>query len=325
LSQGRAPDLPDPRDGALTDRSTAEFRAQVVRVIMHQAQRASKSYVGLGILLFLIALALFAVVCYNVYHDTQSTQLAKLIEAYGKLSDSLDRHPNADNDFKVSAVALSSMAPLVTWALLCVSGIFLVRLGFRLLQRRVVQEALSELGPLQAVLAGIPPRKPFLQVTDQSLSQAQRSFSTRLMLSVVLFWVGLILVLFTVAYGLLSGMTSIPKWLTAGVLGGGSFLSFIFGAVLNQQSVLRATLQEITSRELSLARYAQRAELVDALLAVLSRSEPAKWDLSMIRSILAFDELHQEPPVKAENAVGGAGDTTVSNPTSNSPMGAGKA
>jgi hypothetical protein len=184
-------------------------------------------------------------------------------------------------------------------------------LGIRLLQRRVVQDALSELGPLQAVLAGIPPRKPFLQVTDQSLSQAQRSFSTRLMLSVVLFWVGIALVLITVIYGLLSGMQSQPAWLTTGVLGGGSILSFIFGAVLNQQGAQRAMLEEITSRELILSRYAQRAELVDALLAVLSRSPPEKWDLKLIRDILAFDEPHTEPPGGTKKPPGAEGGSST--------------
>jgi len=208
---------------------------------------------------------------YGIYLQTmpseQANQLDRLVQSYvGVLSQS-SSGLSVEQLLTVVALQISRVAPILGLLVIGWIGSRLIVNATRLSQRKVLQDTLSELGPLQSTLAGLPPRKPIADAVEQTLKQAKRSFAVRTWLSVVLFGVGIALFVALFVYAWSTDFAGDP-FVTATVAGSG-IISFVLSMVANRQSEIRDTLDQIAYLQLQIADRAQRSEILDLYVAHL--------------------------------------------------------
>jgi hypothetical protein len=253
-------------------RLSESFRHEVARVVFRHVQRASWMTFLVSLSYFIFGIGAFILIAYIIYclQFAPSGSNRSFFEAVSfYISNQLSNQRGEPVD---GLRILSNLLPMMAVVVGPVLGLFLIGWignklignAMRMSQRRVIQETLGELGPLQAALAGLPPRKPMLQVVEQSLDNARSSFVVRTWLSVALFSLGAVCFVGLLIFGLGNGFND---WLTSATVGGTGIASFVFSMLGNRQAETRATLKEITELELTVARAAQRTEIVDRYFA----------------------------------------------------------
>lgn len=285
-----APDLREAEGGI--DDIAEQFRLQVSETVFQHAKRTSLISMLLSLVLFVVGVAMITWLVYSIFNMQRSDDvLSNFVEQYVLML--ANERGEAFTDL---STAFASSAPILIVGIRQVAAfvglLFLIWIGSRLMfnaislsQRRVLQETLAQLGPLQSILAGIPPRKPYLLVAEQSLQQARRSFVLRSFVSQAIFVVGLVLFIILALQGIINGW---DDQLTTAVVGGAGIVSLIFAMVYERQAELQATLEEIVRLQREVASDAQVSEIVDEYTARLFQSDADLADIATVESAITL-------------------------------------
>ena len=235
---------------------------------------------GIGVLVFL---------AYGVYQQFspssagESDSFAVLLgAAMGYIQQ--DDIISLDDSLLLLVIQLGRFLPILGLIVIGWIGSRLIVNATRLSQRQVIQETLSELGPLQSILAGIPARKPIAAAVEQGLRHTRRSFIVRTWSGALLFLVGVVLFTWLAIDGIRYGFTDAVRTAT---IGGAGIVSFIFSIIGNSQKEARAALKETTELEMMIARHAQRAEILDLFVARISEDDRHSTRPEELQEILA--------------------------------------
>lgn len=318
-SHSRIPLTGDSADTSMS-RLSDDFRHQISNAVFSHAQRASLLTFGVAITFFAVGIGTFVFLAYAIYlqitPSEQASELNRLVQSYVAFLAQNTGGLQIQQLLTVLALELSRVVPILGLIVIGWIGSRLIVNATRLSQRKVLQDTLSELGPLQSTLAGLPPRKPIAEAVEQSLKQAKRSFAVRTWLSVVLFGVGIALFISLFIYAWQTNFSANP-FVTATVAGSG-VVSFVLSMVANRQSEVRDTLNQIAQLQLEIADKAQRSEILDLYVAHLVKEGFNGDRLDTLRLALdwlgplrstksnGLDATSVVPAAHVENGVGGS-------------------
>jgi hypothetical protein len=279
--------------------SSENFRWRVTEAVFNHAKTTSQLNFIVGLLFFVVGIGLFILMAYGVFQlqtPKDTTTAESQFSTY--LAQELSSRLNAAEGQSLGEaltqlsplillilreIAAKQLVPLISLIIIAWIGSRLIVNAIRLNQRRIIKESLSELGPLQDTLAGIPPRKPFLQVVDQGLRHTRRAFTIRLWLSIILGAVGISLLIVTAIRGLQPGT---GDWITTATVGASGVISFIVSLVTTRQKEIGDNLIQVIREETQVAQNAQRSEIVDLYVAQLLRSGAKPQQLKEVLEIL---------------------------------------
>jgi uncharacterized membrane protein len=270
-------------------RLSEEFRLRVSETVFRNAQTTSLLNFIIGMTFFLVGIGLFILLAYGVFQLQKTTSPSSTEDQLGQFfAQELARRMNGVEGQSLDAVlaqlspllllilrdvSARQLVPIVSLIIIALLGGRLVFNATRLSQRRVIRETLAELGPLLDTLAGIPPRKPFMQVAEQSLRHTQRAFNFRLWLSITLGIVGVFLLIVTAVRGLQPGADD-P--ITTATIAGSGVISFLVSLVTLRQKEIGENLLQVTQEETRVAQAAQKSEIVDLYVAQMLRGAQPK-------------------------------------------------
>jgi hypothetical protein len=270
-------------------RLSEEFRLRVSETVFRNAQTTSLLNFIIGMTFFLVGIGLFILLAYGVFQLQKTTSPSSTEDQLGQFfAQELARRMNGVEGQSLDAVlaqlspllllilrdvSARQLVPIVSLIIIALLGGRLVFNATRLSQRRVIRETLAELGPLLDTLAGIPPRKPFMQVAEQSLRHTQRAFNFRLWLSITLGIVGVFLLIVTAVRGLQPGGDD-P--ITTATIAGSGVISFLVSLVTLRQKEIGENLLQVTQEETRVAQAAQKSEIVDLYVAQMLRGAQPK-------------------------------------------------
>lgn len=298
-----------------------EFRRRAQEVVFQVARRNSLMNLIVALAFFIFGLTLLGFLCFGIHELSTGSSLrmgmihgfARELNAFMNPPPDAPDAPNAPDEpdegpgltgllTALAPLILFDLGPVLTLAFVAILAIIVTNTAIGLSQRRVVQSSLEELGPLQAILAGIPPRKPMSQTFEKTLAQAGRAFTARLWLSYILIVVGLGLLGFAVWNACCTGTQDIVESLAAG---GSGITAFIISLFVNRHKEIRDTLREVSEKTVEVAGHAHRAEIIDRYVSQVMQSD-AGMDAESLRAVLALIEAEQQGEEEGDGADNGA-------------------
>jgi hypothetical protein len=275
-----------------TNRPSDDFRHQISDAVFGHAQRASWLTFGVALTFFAVGMGIFALLAYGVYLQVapsgQANELDRLVQAYTAFVSQSAGALGVQQLLTVFALQFSRVVPILALMVIGWVGGRVILNATRISQRKVLQDSLSQLGPLQSTLAGLPPRRPVADALEETLKQAKRSFAVRTWLSVVLFGLGIALfvLLFVYAWGTNLG----PSPFVVATIAGSGVTSFVLSMIANRQREIRDTLDQIAQLQLEIAERAQRSDILDLYVAQLVKEGLSGDRLDTLREALNWLE-----------------------------------
>ena len=161
-------------------------------------------------------------------------------------------------------LVLAYLAPVVLTTLL---GLALLYIAISLIRYRAVHRAVAGISQLQQEMAaGMGITRPLVQVVQETVTMARRTFSVVLRLNQATFWVGLAFMAIALFRILAMGDREL---LSTSVAGAGGLLTWLFSRFLARDKDIQANLGNVTQLELGLVGLAKQTMPLDNWLTSL--------------------------------------------------------
>lgn len=259
-------------------KETEDFKRETIRSMIQIVKNSSivKSWIHI-----ILSLLLFSAGGYFIYQFLE----------FG--ADSIADSALLLADSGVTNVFLSdAFWQLAVYLLYLIVGFGFILYGFSILQQKVLIKNFSGISQIQhEFLSGMGETRPLVQVIQETLTNANKTFSLSLVISKTLFWTGFvfisialfqILVLGRTSYAqvgvgqvepVVNTATSIANTATSGIMG---ILSWIVSALLSQRKKIQDSLDNITQLEFVLVGLAKQFSVIDLYVSDDSKHAESK-------------------------------------------------
>jgi len=152
----------------------------------------------------------------------------------------------------INIFTLASFWVFVVHFLYLIIGFVLILFGVNTLKRNTFLKDYSGISKIQnEVRTGLGETRPLIQVIQETLTNANKTFTLSLTISKALFWTGLVFLSIALFQILVLGRTSYSA-VEVGVSGGIGILSWIVSTLLSQRKAMQDNLDNITQLEFTL-------------------------------------------------------------------------
>lgn len=208
----------------------------------------------------------------------------------------------------------------VVYVLYLIIGFVLILFGLNALKINTLLRDFSGISHIQhEILSGIGESRPLIQVIQETLTNAKKTFTQSLITSKAMFWTGLVFIVIALFQVLVLGNTSYSNVqvdtgaaaLATGTTGGIGIFAWIVSTFLTQRKKMQENLNNITQLEFALVGFSKQLSLVDLFVSGDTngvRLEKAVFEKSIqevsdkTRRSLALVELYTKEMKEDENS-----------------------
>lgn len=261
------------------------FKERITEEVLGHARRASMLSFSVAVGLFIIGIGIFLFIAISIYQMLNGEAGALLFSSYlsNYFSGSRSGLPDIESVGLLFLVQLLAFFPIIGLILIGWIGSKFIMNATRLSQRKAIQDTLTEMGPLDAILSGVAISQPPVEAMHRNLKLARRALAARRFFSTLLLLAGLGLLGWMIIDGTLYGFKDFTKIMIIGITGGTLLLISIF---FNNPSQTRRALQDITKLEMDIAQSAQRAQIVNLYVAHLAKDGFKNQDAGELKKVL---------------------------------------